>query len=125
MTLSTDTSAAALAAIENARSSALVHLNKAFDELAAKFSPAPTAEGVHYKMPTADDGRDPRNKNGNNLTPRGLEILFRVFDDDGGYNRAGKLLNITQAAAKNRKQQWVQQGGKARTKSLLDIDDVI
>lgn len=75
-----------------------------------------------YKTPTLADGHDPRNKNGLNLTPRGVEILYRVFDDDGGYNRAAKMLKISQGAAKNRKALWVREGGKTRTKQTLDID---
>jgi hypothetical protein len=83
---------------------------------------SPTVSPPIYKTPTLADGHDPRNKNGLNLTPRGVEILYRVFDDDGGYNRAAKMLNISQGAAKNRKALWVREGGKNRTKQTLDID---
>jgi hypothetical protein len=85
---------------------------------------APAARTVVYKMPTLADGHDLRNKNGLNLTPRGIEILYRVFDDDGGYNRAAKMLNISQGAAKNRKAIWTREGGKNRAKQTLDIDGI-
>ena len=50
---------------------------------------------------------------------------FRVFDDGGGYNRGAKMVNITQAAAKNRKGQWIKAGGLNRKKTALDIDVVL
>ncbi len=77
---------------------------------------------VAFKQPTLADGNDPRNKNGQNLTPRGAEILYRVFDDGGGYNRAAKMLGISQGAAKNRKGIWTKLGGINRVKAMLDID---
>jgi hypothetical protein len=112
------------AAIEAHRASLIGLVQKQCDELMAKFQPAP-AGGVFYQKPSLTDGHDPRNKNGLNLTPRGVEILYRVFDDGGGYNRAAKMLNITQAAAKNRKVQWVRAGGLCREKAALDIDTAL
>ncbi|MCW2315773.1 hypothetical protein M2322_001317 [Rhodoblastus acidophilus] len=108
--------------LEAFRIEQIATINKAIDGLIAQIVPASPGQ-VQYKMPTLGDGHDPRNKNGNNLTDRGVEILFRVFDDGGGYNRAAKMLNITQAAAKNRKKHWVVAGGVNRKKTLLDIDD--
>lgn len=112
----------AIALVERGRVEAVNVINAIFDKILTDLAPSkPTAEAT-IKMPTLADGHDPRNKNGLNLTPRGVEILFRVFDDAGGYNRAAKMLNITQAAAKNRKAQWVNAGGVQRQKMLLDID---
>jgi hypothetical protein len=110
------------AAIEAARAQTIATVNQAFDDLAATLAPTPPQAQRIYKTPTPADGLDPRNKNGANLTPRGVEILFRAFDDCAGYNRAGKLLNITQGAAKNRKDQWRKLGGIHRVKTPLDID---
>ena len=73
-------------------------------------------------MPTLEQCQDPRNKDGANLTERGVEILYRLFDDDAGYNRASKALGITQTAARNRKGLWVKKGGLNRTRMPLDID---
>jgi hypothetical protein len=113
-----------IAAIEATRSSLIDFVNGACDGLVAKLAPQPVSpNNVTYKMPTLADGHDPRNKIGLNLTPRGVEILYRVFDDDGGYNRAAKMLNISQGAAKNRKGLWQKLGGKNRIKEVLDIDD--
>jgi hypothetical protein len=83
-----------------------------------------TAKAQTFRVPTLVDGHDPRNKNGLNLTPRGIEILYRIFDDNGGYNRAAKMLNISQGAAKNRKAIWTREGGKNRTKLIIDIDAI-
>ena len=108
--------------LEAARADILAFTNKRFDELVSKLVDRPSAPLIKYKMPTAEDGRDPRNKNGYNLTDRGVEILYRMFDDGAGYNRASKMLNITQAAAKNRKKSWETMGGMNRKKAALDID---
>lgn len=95
------------------------------DKLIANFkaSEAVSANGV-YKTPTLADGLDPRNKNGVNLTARGVEIIYRLFDDGAGYNRAGKTLGISQGAAKNRKAAWEKLGGPSREKIILDIDAI-
>jgi hypothetical protein len=97
-------------------------VNTACDDLIVRLSPPAASSGVSFKMPTLADGHDPRNKNGLNLTPRGVEILYRVFDDGGGYNRAAKMLNISQGAAKNRKGLWQKLGGRNRQREVLDID---
>ncbi len=110
------------AAIDGLRRNMMAMVNKACDDLVATLAPAPQANGVTYKVPTLADGQDPGNKNGKNLTSRGAEILYRLFDDGAGYNRAGKTLGITQAAAKNRKASWVKLGGLNRQKQVLDID---
>ena len=111
-----------IAAVEAARINIIAQENKTCDDLLAQFAPVAAGNRSTYQKPTLDQGHDPRNKNGANLTPRGVEILFRVFDDGGGYNRAAKMLNITQAAAKNRKAMWLKVGGISRPKTLLDID---
>lgn len=94
-------------------------INAAISALSGQATPTAV-----YKVPTFADGQDPRNKNGMNLTPRGVEILYRQFDDGAGYNRAAKALNITQGAAKNRKQIWTKLGGLNRIKQVIDIDIV-
>lgn len=113
-----------IAAIEALRAETLAHINKSCDRLRALIAPAPEPKprDPFFKQPSLQDGHDPRNKNGLNLTPRGVEILYRVFDDGGGYNRASKMLNISQGAAKNRKALWLRAGGPNRPKQLLDID---
>ena len=110
------------AAIEAMRIELISHINKAVDALRATLAPEAKPKDTTFKDPTLQDGQDPRNKNGLNLTERGVEILYRVFDDGGGYNRAAKMLGISQGAAKNRKGLWLKAGGSAREKKLLDID---
>jgi hypothetical protein len=112
----------AIAAIEAMRNDLLACINKAFDSLSSSLAPEAKPKDPFFKFPTLQDGHDPRNKNGLNLTPRGVEILYRVFDDGGGYNRAAKMLSISQGAAKNRKALWLKAGGPNRKKLLLDID---
>ena len=98
------------------------HVDATLDDAIRQLSSSTAPTAITYKTPTLSDGHDPRNKNGQNLTPRGAEILYRVFDEGGGYNRAAKMLNISQGAAKNRKAVWVKSGGQNRTKQVLDID---
>ncbi len=113
--------------IETLRTRLHAHIDASCDDLIAKLDGAGSdkaATNIVYKTPTLADGHDPRNKNGLNLTPRGVEIIYRVFDDNGGYNRAAKMLNISQGAAKNRKATWLREGGTNRTKQIIDIDAI-
>jgi hypothetical protein len=112
----------AIATIEALRANLHAHIDATCDDAVQKLSPDDTPAAAVYKQPTLADGHDPRNKNGQNLTPRGAEIIYRVFDDGGGYNRAAKMLNISQRGAKNRKSIWTKAGGQNRTKQVLDID---
>ena len=112
------------AVIESIRAGMHAHIDAVCDDVIAKLAFASRPLALTYKAPTLADGHDPRNKNGLNLTPRGTEILYRVFDGGGGYNRAAKMLNITQGAAKNRKAMWAKAGGLDRQKEILDIDSV-
>ena len=121
MTAALDTTSV-LAAVDTLRRELMATMNNALDSLIATLVPTPPQAGMVFKIPTLVDGHDPRNKNGLNLTPRGVEILYRLFDDGAGYNRAAKTLNITQAAAKNRKGIWTKLGGVNRQKQALDID---
>lgn len=111
-----------IAAIEAMRRELLLSVNKACDGLRATLALDAKPKDPFFKYPTLQDGHDPRNKNGLNLTSRGVEILYRVFDDGGGYNRAAKMLGISQGAAKNRKALWLKAGGPNRSRDLLDID---
>jgi hypothetical protein len=110
------------AIIESLRVGLHAHVDTVCNEVLKQLSPSEGISSKIYKSPTLVDGHDPRNKNGLNLTPRGVEILYRVFDEGGGYNRAAKMLNITQGAAKNRKAMWRKLGGPNRSKDVLDID---
>ena len=112
------------AVLETMRAELHSRIDTILDEAVTKHSSKDVSKVVIYKIPSLADGHDLRNKNGQNLTPRGVEILYRVFDDGGGYNRASKMLNISQGAAKNRKALWVNLGGVNRPKAVLDIDSI-
>ena len=111
-------------AIEALRAELLAHVNAACDAALGKLSHLVNVTGVKFANPTPADGLDPRNKNGQFLTLRGIEILYRVFDEGGGYNRAARMLGISQGAAKNRKGLWTKVGGLSRNKMVLDIDTI-
>ena len=108
--------------IEKLRTELREHIDFACDTAISRLLPPTVASA--FKSPSQEDGRDLRNKNDKNLTPRGVEILYRVFDDGGGYNRAAKMLTISQSAAKNRKAMWTRLGGANRKKEILDIDTI-
>jgi hypothetical protein len=119
----TTDSSAAVAALESYRTDLLDHINRTTDALIAKIAGVVQTSPVGVKIPTLQQCQDVRNKNGQNLTARGAEILYRLFDDGAGYNRASKALGITQTAARNRKGLWEKLGGLNRTRERLDIDD--
>jgi hypothetical protein len=65
------------------------------------------------------DPKDPRNKSGVNLTPRGVEIVFRYFDTKKTRHAVKELMGISFGAADYRYQQWLKAGGKDRIKQPL------
>jgi hypothetical protein len=115
------------AAIEAARHETHLIVDRSFDSLRERLTPVVTAPSgtFIYKDPTDEDCRDPRNKNGLNLTREGVEILFRLLDKGAGYNSAGRKLSITQSAVKNRKKDWEEVGGMNRTKAFIPYLDTI
>lgn len=117
-----EVSTSTIAAVEAMRNDLIAQINRACDDLRASLVPGAKPKDPFFKLPTLQEGHDPRNKSGSNLTDRGVEILYRVFDDGGGYNRAAKMVGISQTAAKNRKATWLKAGGPNRQKMLLDID---
>ncbi|MGO6676481.1 hypothetical protein [Rhizobium leguminosarum] len=123
MTITPDVSAA----IEAARHEAHIVLDRSFDLLRERLTPPPAASAgsISYKTPTDEDCRDQRNKNGLNLSPEGLEILFRLLDGGAGYNSAGRRMSITQTAVKNRKKDWEAAGGLNRPKMFIPYLDTI
>jgi DNA invertase Pin-like site-specific DNA recombinase len=115
------------AAIESARQEAHVLVDRSFELLRERLSSPATlpAGSIAYKQPTDEDCRDPRNKNGLNLTQEGRELLFRLLDMGAGYNSAGRKLSITQSAVKNRKKDWEAEGGLNRTKMFIPYLDSV
>lgn len=116
------------AAIEAARQQAHSGVDRSFDALLQHLIPqAKKSFGTYvYKTDLTDeDCRDPRNKNGYNLTPEGVEILFRLLDQGAGYNSAGRKMSITQTAVKNRKKDWEMAGGQNREKRFIPYLDTV
>ena len=115
------------AAIEAARQEAHTIIDRSFESLRTRLANAPIAPAGTpvYKNPTDEDCRDPRNKTGMNLTPEGVEVLFRLLDKGAGYNSAGRKLSITQNAVKNRKKAWEADGGPNRQKMFIEYLDSI
>ncbi|WP_341990720.1 hypothetical protein [Azorhizobium sp. AG788] len=113
------------AAIEAARQDVHASVERSFDALLQRLIPeakTPTG-GVNFNDPTDEHCRDPRNKNGHNLTPEGVEILFRLLDQGAGYNSAGRKMSVTQTAVKNRKKDWEAAGGLKRKKLFVSFLD--
>lgn len=113
----------AVAALESQRTDLIDYINRTTDALIGKIAGADARPIIGVRIPTLEQAQDARNKEGANLTARGTEILYRLFDDGAGYNRASKALGITQTAARNRKGLWEKQGGLNRKREHLDIDD--
>lgn len=113
-----------IAAVEASRQEAHGIVDRSFDALRERLIPTIVKAGVKvFKDPTDEDCRDSRNKIGSNLTPEGVEILFRLLDKGAGYNSAGRKLSITQSAVKNRKKDWIQAGGVKREKLFIPYLD--
>lgn len=121
--MTTILTAAAIAALESHRTELVDYINRTTDVLIAKIAGSDSSPLVGVKIPTLEQAQDSRNKDGANLTARGAEILYRLFDDGAGYNRASKALGITQTAARNRKGLWEKLGGLNRVRVPLDIDE--
>lgn len=118
----TTTDTAIALALESTRADLLDHVNKTIDGLKAKLIENAATLPKTLTVPTLEQCQDSRNKEGANLTERGVEILYRLFDDGAGYNRASKALSITQTAARNRKGLWEKKGGLGRERTIIDID---
>lgn len=112
-------SASIAAIVESFRKEMTDVVNRAADDLLETLAEGNTRPVASVRIPTLAQCQDPANKNGVNLTERGVEVLFRLFDDGAGYNRASKSLNITQTAARHRKGAWEKAGGLDRVRQPL------
>lgn len=65
------------------------------------------------------DPKSPLNKNGTNLTPRGVEVCYRLFD--GGKTRyaVADAMGISYGAATHRFHAWEKLGGQKRRRQPL------
>jgi hypothetical protein len=66
------------------------------------------------------DPKNPLNKNGVNLTARGIEVAYRLFDAGRTRYRVAEALGISYGAATHRWHSWKALGEKNRDKQPLD-----
>ena len=73
------------------------------------------------EQPDEFDPRDPANKGEDSkLTPRGIEICYRLFDRGANRNKVATLMDISFTAATHRYHVWQKMGGPQREKLSLD-----
>lgn len=73
--------------------------------------------------PGAEDDLDvwnPSNKDGVNLTERGVEVCYRLFDAGKSRYAVGQAMRISYGAATHRYHAWEKLGGKNRPKRPLE-----
>ena len=126
-TLTSTTAMALLAAVEGiSKATAEVAQHSAtLAKLCAEVlagGPAEIALPQSKAKPTREQCQDPKNKIGVNLSPRGVEIIYRLFDHDSSVRAASLAMSISHRAAKWRKGAWEKAGGKDRPTTNLDID---
>jgi hypothetical protein len=66
------------------------------------------------------DPKNPLNKNGNNLSTRGVEVAYRMFDAGKTRYAVAQALDISYGAASYRLYLWEKLGGKNRPKQPLE-----
>lgn len=101
---------------------AITALRFYLDRLEALVSPALAALPANPANPAVDllDPLDPRNKSGWNLTDRGIEVCYRLFDQGKSIYEVKVAMNFSYVAAKYRYDAWCKAGGKDRPKGELD-----
>src|SRR4051812_42947338 len=66
------------------------------------------------------DPKNPLNKSGVNLTKRGVEVCYRMFDAGRTRYAVSAALDISYGAATHRYHAWEKLGGAERERSSLD-----
>jgi hypothetical protein len=66
------------------------------------------------------DPRNPLNKEGVNLTRRGVEVCYRLFDEGKSRYAVSQALDISYGAATHRFHAWEKAGGANRQRQELD-----
>lgn len=66
------------------------------------------------------DTRNPLNKEGVVLTPRGVEVCYRLFDEGKTRYAVAQAMDISYGAATHRFHAWEKLGGKNRIRQSLD-----
>lgn len=65
------------------------------------------------------DPKSPLNKRGRNLSARGLEVAYRLYDAGKTRHAVAAALDISFPAADHRYKTWLQAGGKQRQRQPL------
>jgi DNA-binding NarL/FixJ family response regulator len=91
----------------------LADLDRAADALAPKGVDAKTDEGY-------GDPADPRNKDGLKLTPRGIEVAYRMLEAGKNRYQIAKEMQITFGGATYRQSAWIKEGGVARKRIAIE-----
>jgi hypothetical protein len=66
------------------------------------------------------DPKNPLNKSGLNLTARGVEVCYRLFDKGMTRYAVKKAMDISYGAATHRHHAWEKHGGKNRERQPLE-----
>jgi hypothetical protein len=77
--------------------------------------------GLIQPREVASDPKDPRNKTPDGkLTPRGVEVCYRLFDAGKTRYAVAEAMNISFGAATHRLNAWTKAGGRDRKKTKPD-----
>lgn len=80
-----------------------------------------TTKGAKAKKDAGyGDPADPRNKDGVNLTARGVEVAYRMFDEGKNRYQVAKEMQISFGGATYRHAAWTKEGGINRRRAALD-----
>lgn len=103
----------------------LAHHSAALAATLAEFSPVDEGAVATVKTPnkpSVEQCHEPQNKIGVNLSPRGIELIYRLYDHGSSVRAASIAMAISHRAAKWRKGAWEKAGGSNRPRTVLDID---
>ena len=109
------------ATIDAAETELIEVVKRRFNDLRSKLLTSAMTSHVP-REPSLAEARDPTNKSGVNLTPRGIEIIYRYYDNDASMRKASKMMGISQQAAKWRFEKWKIEGGLKRKRAKIDLD---
>jgi hypothetical protein len=102
-----------LAPSDNQRILALIQATrKNLDRIEAFLTDAPKDDEL--------DPQNPLNKIGVNLSPRGVEVCYRLFDEGKTRYAVKRLLGISYGAATHRFHAWEKLGGRNRKRQPLE-----
>lgn len=91
----------------------IADVRKTLDRMEALVRPATAGDDEEL------DPKSPLNKRGKNLSARGLEVVYRLYDAGKTRHAVAAALDISFAAADHRHGTWLQAGGKQRQRQPL------